>query len=398
MRALDVARFAVAFSFLIPAAHVSGANAADPPRDIKGLYLMTDYPAITVRPGTTSNIPLRLQNYGLGPEEYKLSVAGVPSGWTATILGGGQPVAAAMPAPDASVSLQLRLDVPKNADLSAQTLTVKAEGQGTSQGSNQASLPLAVSLAKELPAKLTVTTKLPELRGSPKSNFEYTLTIKNDSGRNLTASFAAEAPNNFETSFTEAYGTQELSAIPIEAGQSKDIKLKVRPPSTVDAGHFPVTVTVQAEDASAKTEVALDVVGQPQLQVAGRDGLLSARAVAAQQSSVPVVVTNSGTAPADNVTLNASAPTGWKITFEPKSIDRLVPGKDTEVQALITPSDKSLAGDYMVSVNANSRGERASSQFRITVATSTVWGMAGAGVIGVALLLMLGAVARFGRR
>jgi hypothetical protein len=27
-----------------------------------------------------------------------------------------------------------------------------------------------------------------------------------------------------------------------------------------------------------------------------------------------------------------------------------------------------------------------------------VWGMVGAGVIGVALLLMLGAVARFGRR
>ena len=394
MRALDVARFVVACSLILPAAHVAAAPAADPPRDIKGLYLMTDYPAVTVRPGTTSNIPLRLQNYGLGPEEYKLSVAGVPSGWTATILGGGQPVAAAMPAPDASVSLQLRLDVPKNADLAAQTLTVRAEGQG----SNQASLPLAVSLAKELPAKLTVTTKLPELRGSPKSNFEYALTIKNDAGRNLTASFAAEAPSNFETSFTEAYGTQELSAIPIEAGQSKDIKLKVRPPSSIDAGHFPVTVTVKAEDASAKADLALDVVGQPQLQVAGRDGLLSARAVAAKQTSMPVVVTNNGTAPAENVTLNASAPTGWKVTFEPKTIERLVPGKEAEVQALVTPSEKSLAGDYMVSVNANSRGESASSQFRITVATSTVWGMAGAGVIGVALLLMLGAVARFGRR
>jgi uncharacterized membrane protein len=394
MRALDVARFAIAFSLLAPAVHIATAHAADPPRDIKGLFLMTDYPAVTVRPGTTSNIPLKLQNYGLGPEAYKLSVDGVPKGWTATILGGGQPVAAAMPAPDADVSLQLRLDVPKNADLSAQTLTIKAEGQG----SNQASLPLAVSLAKELPAKLTVTTKLPDLRGSPKSNFEYTLTIKNDAGRNLTASFAAQAPENFETSFTEAYGTQELSAIPIEAGQSKDIKLKVRPPSTVDAGHFPVTVTVRAEDATAKTEVALDVVGQPQLQVAGRDGLLSARAVAAQQSTVPIVVTNSGTAPAENVTLNASAPTGWKVTFDPKTIDRLVPGKDAEVQASITPSEKSLAGDYMVSVNANSRGESASSQFRITVATSTVWGMAGAGVIGIALLLMLGAVARFGRR
>jgi uncharacterized membrane protein len=389
MRAVYLAPFAFAVGLM-----VSHAHAADAPRDIKGLYLMTDYPAVTIRPGTTSNIPLRLQNYGLGPERYQLSVTGVPSGWTATLLGGGQPVAAAMPAPDASVPLQLRLDVPANTDLSGQTLTVKAEGQG----SNQAALPINVALAKELPAKLTVNSKLPELRGSPKSNFEYTLTIKNDSGRNLVASFAAQAPANFETSFTEAYGTQELSSIPIDAGQSKDIKLKVRPPSTIDAGHFPVQVTVKSEDASAKTELALDVVGQPQLQVSGRDGLLSARAVAAKQSSIPVVVTNTGTAPAENIALAATAPTGWKVTFEPATIDRLVPGKDTEVQALLTPSDKSLAGDYMTSINATSRGESASGQFRITVATSTVWGMAGAGVIGVALLLMLGAVARFGRR
>jgi uncharacterized membrane protein len=370
------------------------AQAADEHEpNIKGLYLMTDYPAVTIRPGTTSNIPLRLQNYGLAPDRYQLSVTGVPSGWTATILGGGQPVAAAMPAPDKDVSLQLRLDVPANSKLDGETLTVKAEGQG-----NQASLPIQVALAKELPAKLSVKAQLPSLRGSPKSNFEYTLSIKNDSGRDVTASFEAQAPENFETSFTEAYGTQELSSIPIPAGQSKDIKLKVRPPSTIDAGHFPVSVTVKAEDATAKTELALDVVGQPRLQVAGRDGLLSARAVAAKQTSIPVVVTNTGSAPAENVKLSASSPSGWKVTFNPESIDRLVPGKDTEVQALVTPSDKSLAGDYMVSVNANSRGESASSQFRITVNTSTVWGMVGAGVIGVALLLMLGAVARFGRR
>jgi uncharacterized membrane protein len=388
MRITHLAPIALIVSLIGPMAH-----AADGRPDIKGLYLMTDYPAVTVRPGTTSTIPLRLQNYGLAPERYQLSIAGVPSGWTATLLGGGQPVAAAMPAPDSSVALQLRLDVPANAGMEAQTLTVKAEGQG-----NQVSLPVAVALAKELPAKLSVESKLPSLRGSPKSNFEYTLTIKNDSGRNLVASFTAAAPGNFETSFTEAYGSQELSSIPIDAGQSKDIKLKVRPPSTIDAGHFPVKVTVSAEDASAATELALDVVGQPQLQVSGRDGLLSARAVAAQQSSIPIVVTNTGSAPADNITLSANAPTGWKVSFDPASIDRLVPGKDAEVQALITPSDKSLAGDYQATIRAASRGVTASSQFRVTVATSTIWGMAGAGVIGIALLLMLGAVARFGRR
>jgi uncharacterized membrane protein len=386
MRAPHLAAFAFFFS-------LAPAYAADTPRDIKGLYLMTDYPAITVRPGTTSTVPLRLQDFGLAPERYQLSVAGVPSGWTATLLGGGQPVAAAMPAPDSSVSLQLRLEVPANAGMQTQIITVKAEGQGT-----QTSLPINVALAKELPAKLSVASKLPSLRGSSKSSFEYQLTIKNDSGRNLIASFSAEAPQNFETSFTEAYGSQELSSIPIDAGQSKDIKLKVRPPSTIDAGHFPVKVTVKAEDATAETEVALDVVGQPQLSVSGRDGLLSARAVAAKQTSVPITVANTGSAPADNITLSASAPTGWKVTFDPATIDRIVPGKDAEVQALITPSDKSLAGDYQATIRAASRGENASSQFRITVSTSTMWGMAGAGIIGIALLMMVGAVARFGRR
>ena len=157
MRALYLAPFVFAVALAVPAAH-----AADTAHDIKGLYLMTDYPAVTVRPGTTSNIPLRLQNYGLQPQRYQLSVEGVPSGWTATLLGGGQPVAAAMPAPDANVSLQLRIEVPPNAGLDEQTLTVKADGQG-----NQAMLPVNVSLAKELPAKLTATSKLPSLRGSP---------------------------------------------------------------------------------------------------------------------------------------------------------------------------------------------------------------------------------------
>ena len=369
------------------------ATAAEPTKDVKGLYLLTDYPAVSVRPGTTSTVSLRLQNYGLPPERFALSVDGTPPGWTATLLGGGQPVAAAMPATDQSVSLQLRLDVPANANLSSQTLTVKAEGEG-----NHVSLPLTINLAKELPAKLAITPQLPSLRGTPKSSFDYTLAIKNDSGRNLTVSLAATAPRNFETSFTEAYGTQELSSVPVDAGASKDVKLKVRPPSSVDAGTFPIQVTASAADATAKAELSMDIAGQPRLSIAGRDGLVSARAVAGEQSTVPIVVANDGTAPADNIDLSGSAPSGWKISFEPKSIERIAPNATAEANALITPTDKSLAGDYMATIRAASRGENASTQFRMSVGTSTTWGMVGVGVIGAALLLMVGAVARFGRR
>ena len=380
-----IAAFAVVFA--------AAAKAEDAPKDVKGLYLMSDYPAVTVRPGETSTINLRLQNYDMAPERLALSVSGVPPGWTATLMGGGQPVAAAMPATDSNVSLQLRLDVPKSAAIGTQTLTVAAAGDTT-----KLQLPIAVTLAKDLPAKLTLTPQLPELRGTSKSSFEYQLSIKNDSGKKLTVSLAAQAPRNFDVSFTEQYGSQELNAVPIDAGQSKDVKLKVTPPNTAAAGDYKVTARVTAEDTSATADLGLDITGQPRLDVSGREGLVSTRASAGKETPVPIVITNTGTAPAENVELSGSAPSGWKITFNPKSVDHIAPNENKEVQALITPTDKAIAGDYVTTIRASARGESASTDFRVTVTTSTMWGIAGVGIIGVALLVMVGAVARFGRR
>ena len=95
---------------------------------------------------------------------------------------------------------------------------------------------------------------------------------------------------------------------------------------------------------------------------------------------------------------SGSGPTGWKVEFEPKTIERIAPGQRAEAQAQITPSPKSLAGDYMANVRASAQGEQATGDFRVTVATSTMWGIVGAGILGIALLVMVGAVARFGRR
>jgi uncharacterized membrane protein len=159
-----------------------------------------------------------------------------------------------------------------------------------------------------------------------------------------------------------------------------------------------VTARVSAEDASATADLGLNITGQPKLDISGREGLLSTRASAGKETSVPIVITNIGTAPAENIELTGSAPSGWKITFDPKTVDRIAPNENKEVQALITPTDKAIAGDYMTNIRASARGDSASSTFRVTVTTSTMWGMAGIGIIGVALLVMVGAVARFGRR
>jgi uncharacterized membrane protein len=369
------------------------AHAEDAKNDVKGLFLLSDYPAVTLRPGTTSTINLRVQNYALPPERLALSVSGVPSGWTATLIGGGQPVAAAMPPTNGSVSLELRVDVPKDAPVGTTNLTISAQGPTVN-----ASLPVAVTLATDLPAKLALNPQLPELRGTSKSNFEFQLGIKNDSGKKVTVSLAAQAPPNFDATFTEQYGSQELNALPLDAGQSKDVKLKVKPPNTVAAGKYKVAAKVSAEDTSATSDLVMDITGQPKLDISGRDGRLNASASAGVETSVPIVIANSGTAAADQIELSGSGPTGWKVNFEPKAVDRIAPNESKDVQALITPPPKAIAGDYQVSLRASARGESSSQTFRVAVATSTMWGIVGVALIGIALLVLVGAVAWFGRR
>jgi uncharacterized repeat protein (TIGR01451 family) len=369
--------------------------AAEPPTSpsIKGLWLLTDYPSQTVRPGEVATVRFKLQNAGLAPEQLALSVTGVPSGWKIDILGGGQPVAAAMPALNESVSLQLRVDVPTDAQPGSHNVMVHAKG-----GTQSIDLPVTLSIARETPAKLSVKTKLPSLMGTPRSSFDYTLSVSNDSGKDLTVALAAQAPGNFQTSFTEGYGSNEISSIPIEAGQSKDIKIKVTPPRDVKAGNYPVLVRVSAEGATAEQRVTLQVSGQGKLALSARDGRLSGEAEIGKTATYTLVLSNDGTAPIENIEMSGSAPTNWKVEFNPKELPSLAPNEKKEVQALVTPADKTIAGDYVASFRANARGESSSADFRITVTTSTVWGIVGIGIIAVALLVLLGAVARFGRR
>jgi uncharacterized membrane protein len=76
----------------------------------------------------------------------------------------------------------------------------------------------------------------------------------------------------------------------------------------------------------------------------------------------------------------------------------LPPNGTSEVAVKITPSERAIAGDYMVTVRAAGGNASESAQFRVTVNTSTVWGVAGLGVIALAALILGMAVLRYGRR
>src|SRR5882672_11308641 len=360
----------------------------------KGLFLTTDYPSQTVRAGEVTTIRLKLTNAGLPPEPVGLALKDVPAGWKIDILGGGQPVAAAMPGVNQDVSLQLRVEVPKDAKPGSNKILISAKGPIA----QSVELPITLTVGTETPAKLSIKSRLPSLRGTPRSAFEYTVTVGNDSGKDLTVALSAQGPANFQTTFAEGFGSNEISSIPIEAGQTKDIKVKVTPPRDVKAGDYPVLVKVASEGATAELRVTLQVSGQGRLALSTKDGRLSGEAEVGKTADYTLVVSNDGTAPLEEVELSGSAPTNWKVEFNPKTIPSVAPNEKKDVQVSVTPSDKTIAGDYVASFRANAKGESSNADFRITVTTSTLWGIAGIGIIAVALLVLLGAVARYGRR
>ena len=381
-------------SVLLLVSTAVAADAAEKPANVTGLYLTTRYPGLTVRAGETTTIDLSLRNFNLPPQEVALSVPQVASGWKATILGGGQPVESAMVGPDSEERLQLRLEPPAEAGPGDYRFLVQAQGEG-----NTLKLPIAVTIGKELPAKLKLTTNFPALRGTATTSFKYKVNVTNDSGRDTTINFSADAPKNFQVTYTEAYGTQQLTSIPIEAGKSKDVEASVSLPRDTPAGDYKLVLHARSEAASADLDTSIAIIGQPRLSLAGEGGRLSGEAYAGQVSQLTLVAKNDGSEAARDIEFSGTAPEGWKTSFDPKGLPELGAGKSQEIKVTLTPSAKAIAGDYQTTLRASSAGGNSeSANFRITVLTSTLWGAVGVGVIAAALLAVVFAVARYGRR
>jgi uncharacterized repeat protein (TIGR01451 family) len=257
---------------------------------------------------------------------------------------------------------------------------------------------MEVTLASTEPAKLTMEPKLPALRGTAKSSFDFQVTLKNDGQEDTTVNLLSKAPDGFQVTFKEGYGSQELTSLPVKAGESKDLKVSVQPPDNTPAGQYPVTVAASSGDISAHTDLLMDVTGRAEVSLSGPQGRLSGDATAGQERTFTFTLENTGSAPARDVALSATPPSGWKVTFNPEKVEDIEPGQTANVGVSMTPSAQAIAGDYMVSLRANGSGASDSASFRVTVRTSTLWGVTGLGVIGAAALMLAFAVTRYGRR
>ncbi len=357
------------------------------------LSIFTRYPSRVIEPGKTPYFDLTIKNNGSSARFVRLSIKGLPEGWTATFRGGGDIIQAVYVQPGEEASVSLRLEPPAGLSSGSFTFTVVAESSGLT-----ASFPLELVFKEKLPPKLSMEVQLPTLRGTSTTTFRYDLTVKNEGDEDITVNLSADAPRGLLVSF-KSYG-KDVSSIPIKANGSERLTVEVEPFADLPAGSYSIVLRAQGPEAEASATIVAEITGQPKLSITTPDGRLSGQAYAGRESPLKVVIQNNGSAPAYGVKLNAYEPSGWSVKFEPsEEIAEIPAGKQVEVTVKVRPSEKAVAGDYMLTLSATPKeGSTTSVDFRITVLTSTLWGVVGIGIIGIAVLVVALAVMRFGRR
>ncbi|MFN2197153.1 MAG: NEW3 domain-containing protein [Anaerolineales bacterium] len=355
------------------------------------LTLYTAYPSRIIGIGEVVTIPLKLQ--AGEAQTVSLGAVDLPDGWDATFRGGGQLVDAVYVDGVNESSVDLRIDPTSAAEPGTYTLNVLASGK-----TEKSELPLQFTIKEKLPPRLSLAVDgLPTKRGAPDASFSFTATIKNEGGEDLLVALAATQPDNLAVTIQSA--GQEVDELELAANESKTLTIKADPLISLEAGTYPFTVSATAGDVNAQLDLGIEVIGEGNLSITTPDGRLSGQANAGQENPIKVELANNGTAPLRGVELTSSGASGWSVTFDQPQIAEIPAGQSVEVTAQVKPPDKAVAGDYIVTINARPLDSKMeSADFRITVRTSTLWGVAGLALIALSVGVVGIAVFRFGRR
>jgi uncharacterized membrane protein len=384
--AIALAAAAVLLAGLVPA-----VAAAD------SLAVTTPYPSIAVAPGSSASFDLTITSATAGTVD--LSVAGAPSGWKATLHGGGFVINGVTAAPGKAGTARLDVDVPATATAATATLKVEAR-----HGSQTATLDITVRVDAAVAGDITLTTTSSTLTGSSDSPFTFDLTLQNSSAEDQTVSAKATGPAGWtvDTKLSQA----NAASILVKAGSSTTITVTATPPTDAPAGHTDIAVSVTAGTKTIPGTLGIDITGTFTLSLATPNDLISAHGPAGSGTTQQILVKNTGSGPLTNVKMTSTSPTNWKVTFDAAddTIPTIAPGDTATVTATITPTGEAVTGDYKVTISAASAAAadagaaRGDLPMTFTVETSPFWLLAGFGLIVVILAALFYVFRTYGRR
>lgn len=359
----------------------------------EGFSLYTDNPGIHVTAGDSVSFDLHLSGGNAAGRDVSLSIASMPEGFTGFIKSGNYEVTKVHASGNGEdIIASLQVTIPLEAAEGTHEVIVHAE---SAQGyADDLSLELTVSGLEAGESNFHV--EYPDQEGVSGTSFSYSTTIANNTLSTQNYNFSSDAPAGWQVSFTS--DSTQISSLEVESGSSAGVTITVTPPEKVEAGEYQIGCAATSAREQLSTTLNVTILGSYDMELSTTDGRLSFDAFAKKQSDVDLKITNNGNIDLENLSLSSQAPTGWEVSFDTTSIDKLEAGASVDVTAHITPGDNALNGDYITVITASCDNQSDSAEFRVTVKTQTSWGIFAIVIIVAVVAGLYYVMKKYGRR
>lgn len=361
--------------------------------------LILPYTDVTVGQGQEVTMDAEVVNRTKNPVQVGLSIEGVPAGWEVNFNSRypSYPIRSVMVQGEKSTTIEFKTKVPEKTKPGSYEVKVSAKDEGGAT-SRVEKISFQVTSKKIETGGLKLTSQYPVLSTPTGQTLKFTVDLKNETNKPLTASLVAQAPTGWAVRFKPQFGDTQISSIALKENATETLSVEIDSPIQAGAGEFPVTVRARAGAFEASTNLKVTLKGTTDLKIGTSSGTLNTSITAGKKTPVPFLVGNAGTAPIRNLSFLTKKPEKWTIDFKPDKIDALNPGDVREVSMEILAPARAIAGDYLISLSTTSPDANKSVEFRVTVSTPTLWGWIGAAIVA-AVVLGLGVVfVRLGRR
>ncbi len=353
-----------------------------------GITLSTEFPGIVVKPGDSPGFTVHV-GAQVGTT-VDLAVTDLPDGWTSTLRGASLVVDRTTIVKGTVDSNGVILDTgvqDVRLELAVPADTPDGDYQVTLQGSSPAgsdTLTVSVTVSAAVSGGVTLGASYPDLRGSPDTDFTYSLDLENNTAEEIQFDLAAQGPTGW-TIDVKPTAQSRAATVTLAAGAKTSLIVSVNPPNDTPAGTYQILVTASGATQTVDAQLTAEVTGNYAMTLITADQRLNASVHAGAESTVALQIINTGTAPLDQVSLSATPPNGWNVTFQPTGVVEIAPGASADVTAVIKASPDAVAGDYRLTLKANVPEVSDQIEMRVTVQTSALWGFVGIALVVLAL-------------
>ena len=344
--------------------------AALPVHAAEGFDFYTDNPGIHVTAGDSVSFSLHLAGSNAAGSDVSLSVVSMPEGFTGFFKSGSYEVSKVHAGGDGEDTIAtFQTTVPTDVADGVYEIVLRA----VSEAGVQDDLTITLTVSGLESGESNFHVEYPDQEGVTGTSFSYSTTIANNTLNTQNYNFSSNAPAGWTVAFTS--NSTQVSSLEVESGSSASVTITVTPPEKTEAGDYTIDCAATSAKEQLSTALNVKILGTYDMELSTTDGRLSFDAFANKESDVTLKLTNSGNITLENISLTASAPSGWEVTFDTSVIDTLEAGASKEVVAHVTPGKDSLTGDYVTIMNASCDNQSAQAQFRVTVKTQTGWGI-----------------------